>query len=308
MVKDIYPGASNGPWKILIDVNGILYLSAGDFATGYELWKSDGTEAGTVLVKDIMVGVNHSYPAGVSSPQQIVNINGTLYFNAQIQYGVNPPGAELWKSDGTAAGTMMVKDINPGPLSSLPHDLTNLNGTLYFLASEGGLIGDRLWKSDGTDAGTVIVTDGFLYPKYLSNSNGTLYFVARSSDDTLGTIEYEVWLSDGTAEGTQMLKNIRKDDTDSSWDQDLIFTDINGTLFFLIDDGINGIEVWKTDGTEADTVIVKDIIPGIESSSPANLIAVNNTLFFRANDGIHGSELWKSDGFEGGKELFQSVR
>ena len=73
---------------------------------------------------------------------------------------------ELWKSDGTTAGTVLVKDINPGltagypnvPASSEPYGLTALDGQLLFTANDG-IHGDELWKSDGTAAGTVLVKD-----------------------------------------------------------------------------------------------------------------------------------------------------
>ena len=84
----------------------------------------------------------------------LTNVNGTLFFTADD--GVN--GCELWKSDGTAAGTVLVKDIRPGSCSSCPRNLTNVNGTLFFAADDGS-DGRELWKSDGTAAGTVLVKD-----------------------------------------------------------------------------------------------------------------------------------------------------
>ena len=58
-------------------------------------------------------------------------------------------GFELWKSDGTSGGTVMVKDIDPGATGSIPSYLTNVNGTLFFAANDG-THGYELWKSDGT--------------------------------------------------------------------------------------------------------------------------------------------------------------
>src|SRR5204863_2838820 len=91
---------------------------------GYELWKSDGTEAGTVLVKDINLGSEGSFPSSLTA------VNGTLFFGA-----FDPThGYELWKSDGTEAGTVLVKDINLGREGSVPCFLTAVNGTVFFAA------------------------------------------------------------------------------------------------------------------------------------------------------------------------------
>src|SRR5438045_4524324 len=91
-------------------------------------------------------------------------------------------GPELWKSDGTQAGTVRVKDICPGACGSSPYQLTNLNGTLYFGADDG-TNGQELWKSDGSDAGTVSVGDiypgpGSSSPDSLRAALGTLFFSA----------------------------------------------------------------------------------------------------------------------------------
>ncbi len=73
-------------------------------------------------------------------------------------------------------------------------------------------------------------------------------------------------------------------------------TDVNGTVFFVANDGLIGDELWKSDGTKAGTVLVKDIIPGFASSNPKNLQNINGTLYFTADNGKNGVELWKSDG------------
>ena len=69
-------------------------------------------------------------------------------------------------------------------------------------------------------------------------------------------------------------------------------TDVNGTLYFSAADGVNGTELWKSDGTAAGTVMVEDINPGIGGSNPENLIQVTGVLYFSAADAVHGTELW----------------
>ncbi len=130
----------------LTNVNGTLFFTV-DSATGQELWKSDGTAAGTTKVTSVVWNF----------PRDFINVNGTLFFAADD----GTSGDELWKSDGTLAGTMIVKDINSNPTSaasSSPFNLTNVNGTLFF-AADDGTSGKELWKSDGTAAGTLRVQD-----------------------------------------------------------------------------------------------------------------------------------------------------
>jgi len=124
----------------LTDVNGVIYF----VVNNAELWKSDGTQEGTVMVINF-------YNFNYSSPQQLENVNGVLFFtSADNNIGT---GIELFKSDGTAEGTTIVKDINLNPYeSSNPSHLTSVDGLLYFAAYDGA--GNTLWVSDGTEEGT----------------------------------------------------------------------------------------------------------------------------------------------------------
>ena len=236
----------------LTNVNGILYFSALDLEHGEELWKSDGTAAGTVMVKDIW-----TMPTFYGSvPEHLLNVNGTLYFTALCCQDGSPTtatGRELWKSNGTAAGTVMVKNINPGSgdMNAFDPYLTNVNGTLYFVANDG-VHGYELWKSRGTAASTVLVKD--INPE--GSPPSTIYY-----------------------------NNL---------------TNVNGRLLFVVDDGTNGLELWTSDGTEGGTHLVKDLYPdanGAFAGIDGELTAVGNRLFFHAHDGVHGDELWAYDPF-----------
>lgn len=281
------------------EVGELTFFTASTVTHGTELWKTDGTAAGTRLVKDIAVGTVNS------SPSSLTNVNGTLYFVAND--GVH--GVELWMSDGTSAGTVMVKDIRPGSTAGSIADLTNVDGTLFFRANDG-VSGNELWKTDGTEAGTVMVKDinpGSTggNPSALRNVNGTLFFMA--SDGVSG---FELWKSDGTEAGTELFKDINPG---SGGSYPTRVTDVNGTLYFSANDGVHGAELWKSDGTAAGTVMIKDINPGDFFGNPAgsslsNFTDVNGTLYFQADDGIHGRELWKSDGTAEGTVLVKDIR
>ena len=295
-VADLVIGAGGSNPSQFVNVNGTLFFSANDGTNGTELWQSDGTSAGTTLVKDIVTGI------GGSAPSYLTNVNGTLFFRATD--GKN--GTELWQSDGTSAGTTLVKDIFSGGGSSSPYSLTNVNGTLFFTGNDGTK-GPELWQSDGTSAGTRLVKDissgsDGSKPRYLTNVNGTLFFQGHD-----GVNGFELWQSDGTSAGTTLVKDIV-----SGYGSAIprFLTNVNGTLFFSATDGVNDVndfELWQSDGTSAGTTLVKDIVSGSGNSSPSFLTNVNGTLFFTAFDDTNGQELWQSDGTSTGTKLVKDI-
>ena len=276
LVGDIWTSEQMGIDHLsMTNVNGLVFFRANDGLPG--LWASDGTEEGTILLKHNLLASGFS-PAGDTLFFIGNDLNGTL-------------GPSLWKSDGTPEETVMVKNI------SHLEGLTDVNGTLFFSANDG-VHGKELWKSDGTEAGTIMVKD--IYPGFDSGTNdfhnnkpisfnGMLFFPAFD-----GTFR-GLWKSDGTPEGTVLVKEL-------SFLEGLF--NANGTLFFSGSDDVFGSgislgrELWKSDGTEEGTVLVRDLRPGHAWGDPHLFTVVNGTLFFMASSDTGGSglKLWKSDG------------
>jgi ELWxxDGT repeat protein len=244
---------------------------------GIELWRSDGTEAGTVIVKNIGAG------AASSSPRFLTQSNGLLYFEATT----GTTGFEPWRSDGTDAGTFMISDINPGTgQSSSNGSFIYYNGFTYFSAY-APLYGVELWKTDGTVAGTSLASDiipgptgSNLYDMLVYNNN--IYFSAQDAGGIL-----MLYKSDGTSAGTEIFSSTLYDPVSMKV--------INGMLYLAAFSDGRGVELWKTDGTPAGTVLVKEFAAGTASSYPSLLTQVDNRIFLRAGTTAGQQQLWVSE-------------
>ncbi|WNG39677.1 HYR domain-containing protein [Archangium violaceum] len=293
IIKNVASGADGSSPSSFLRMGETLYFVASDAASGAELWKSDGTEGGTVRVKDIN-------PLGASSkPTLMTALGGVLLFSAND----GQHGSELWRSDGTEAGTTMVREIGEGLEASGITDMIVMGGKV-FLAAADHVAGRELWETDGTFGGTRLVADvqpggrSSITARSMRLLGNTLFFAA---DD--GTHGYEVWTSNGTEAGTRLVKDIAAGATNANPGQ---LTVVGSTLYFAATDGTAANELWKSDGTEAGTVRVK-ASSGKTIVSPEGLKAVGGKLFFRLNDGEHGSELWVSDGTEEGTRLVKDI-
>lgn len=292
LVKDIDPTSSLS-WdpRNLFVFNDNIYFKAGNSAYGTELWKSDGTDAGTVVVSDVNPGPGN----GTSSL-------GSYYFavyNDELYYygGYDNSGAfsiGLWKTDGTDAGTSLVK------ATSFIDHITEINGLLYFFAFDDGgnsgnsLYGQELWRSDGTAEGTYMVKDinpgsgtGVSSGSQITSINGQIVFGA--SDGTTGT---ELWASDGTDAGTHLLMDISPGLESSLGNYFTASDAINGYLYFGANDGSIGRELWVTDGTASGTVLVSDIWEGTDGSGPWNFHIFNGNFYFAAEQSSFNNNLW----------------
>jgi ELWxxDGT repeat protein len=230
----------------------------------------------TLLTAYLVADVNPAAKAG-SYPADVTNVNGVVFFTAND----GSHGRELWRSDGTANGTRLVKDVKPGAGGGV-------SGSFGDPGPSGGTLPG--WASD------------------LTNANGTLYFLANDGNPADGTVQ--LWKSNGTAASTVLVKGFNPANPSGGGGAVPAplgqITPTRGTVFFVMDDGTSGEELWQTDGTAAGTRLVKDINPGGAGSDPSGLVAVGNTLYFFATDGS-GTELWKSDGSDTGTVPLKTV-
>ena len=265
LVKDINPTGDSFPaWMNIY--HDQLYFSANNGVDNInrELWVSDGTSVGTKLLKELNVGD--------SNVTWLTTYKDKLYFNAS--YGKN--SKQFWVSDGIDA------QLFGSALNGLydPQEFMTFQDKLYFKANDQ-ISGYELWVTDGTFEGTHLVKDIFISKysytgsdlSWLTAFNNRLYF--RANDQIVGQ---ELWTSDGTEEGTQLVKDINPFSGEGSYPE--WFAMFNGQLFFTADDGISGRELWFTDGTSIGTQpFPEDVNP--EGSSGAKwLIVLNNKLYF----------------------------
>ena len=298
-----------------------------DQVHGQELWRSDGTAEGTELVRDIVLGAPSALSAGE------LNIQAAA-FGRWLLFPANDRlhGAELWRTNGTAAGTTLVRDGAPGEESSHPERLVRAEGGVYFIAS------GRLWWSDASSAHTVPLTAPGVAPDFsqLRPWKQQAFFAVERDDRSV-----ELWVADGPARSARRLRTFpplanggraliggfaaladravlvvdhgqprlwRSDGTRAGTvplgqlEDPGPLASFGGRAYFAAVDG-GGSELWRSDGTTGGTRRFLDIEAGDRSSSPEQLTALGSTLFFVADDGVHGPELVRSDGTQAGTFL-----
>jgi ELWxxDGT repeat protein len=270
VINNINPNISVSPsWFMPYDNNLLFY--ARNSSGVYTLWKTNGTEAGTIQLSD----------------KALFNQQMDSYGdNVIIQLGAGAHGSELSITDGTLAGTSLIKDINPGSDSSYASSGVTLDGKYYFFADDGS-VGSALWVTDGTETGTQLVKDitpstGYTSAPKIFIINNQLYFTA---DDGTGM---SLWESDGTNSGTKELKDITIA-VDSNSQRTLIFQ-FGDKLYFTADEGVHGNELWVSDGTALGTLMLKDITDS-GNTDIASMSLANGKVYFSAN-----KELWITDG------------
>jgi ELWxxDGT repeat protein len=326
-VLDLSPGKAEvggvGPVPdAVLAVGKTLFFTFADGVHGPELWKTDGTEAGTGLVKDILPGSAGSFP------RQFARLGHRLLFFVEAE-----PTA-LWSSDGTAEGTVQLAPV-PWSLGTS----AVVGDALFYRAGGSSDETNALWRSDGTPGGTMRIGDfpagpadcvaarsllfcDVLDELWTSDETGNTRRIAAiqgiRSDSLIGAgqrvyfatatagKDHQLWTSDGSAEGTLAVASFpdlgeqtfgggfaRGEPTD--------LTPLGDVLYFAGHRPETGYELWRSDGTVAGTRLVVDLEPGPTDSFPSSLRALGGRLIFRATRG-----LWSTDGTEAGTILVQA--
>lgn len=244
----------------------------------------------------------------------LTELNNKLIFNAASTNGNN----ELWQSDGTTAGTILLKDINVGSNGSSPSVFKKALGKVFFNASDPTVSTNRgIYVTDGTTAGTIRLANATQSAASFAGTyngfecNGKFIYEAHTTTEGV-----ELWVTDGTVGGTQLLKDINPGTGNGIPVSFGIsagnYKVINNKLFFYANDGVNGEEMWVTDGTNAGTFMLKDINVGTGNGISHNqgadkLGEYNNELYFNAIDASNNHKLYKSDGTVAGTILLSNV-
>lgn len=285
-VLDAVPGAQSSRPRGLVEAEGRLFFRAFSATTGEELWQSDGSAAGTTIVKDINPGLADSNPSALAARGE------RLFF-------ITKHDRSLWTSDGSPQGTQPVFAIT-NPVGDGLFEPTVIGDTVFFSSFGQNPYADfpysELWalKPDQEESARslYLFSEAYgSYPKQLTELDQTLFFQGASASQGF----VELWASDGTPEGTRLVKDINNSPySRSSYPAGLTVS--AGQLFFSADDGFNGRELWASDGSEAGTVLVQDIRSGSYGSNPDSLVSTGDALFFVANDGENGYQLWTTTG------------
>ncbi|MDO1500940.1 T9SS type A sorting domain-containing protein [Winogradskyella maritima] len=306
LVKDINPGVADGipiyGNNVInqISFNNILLFAGRDDVNGIELWKTDGTSSGTILVKNIS-------QLGDSEPQGFYKweLTGNVYFSASNS--TNPGlNFELWETDGTPSGTntygfelndsgssspmnfATIDGVSGRLLFSADYERGNANNGIEICFADASSTTSLLGQLNGENNGV----DDDSSPKDFTLFNNMLYFTA---DNNLPSGNYgrELFQTNTLSSGTTRLTDINPNGGDSNPEHLTVF---NNRLYFTAFSPTLGNEIFRIT-TNGSVTNLKNINPGNADSNADELIVYNNQLFFTADDGNNGKELWSSTGF-----------
>ena len=310
LFKDILPGSDSSNPVAMTLIGESLFLTTE--TVPYELIKIDSTTGElTVLVTSNEVAVNTIGNPEPSPFTNLTNVDGTLFFS--LYSSEQNGGYQPWESDGTIEGTKRVSSISfrepikhwsilnnnvifgkgnelwfstrsnlaaikiNGEFNYLDSQLVKMNNATFFISDSRTHSAATLRKYDGSDISLVkLMEPNAFFASKLINVNGSLFFTLRHFENQTTSL----WKSDGTTDGTVLLKQIPNNHSDGFFKS---LTHLNGTIFFT-----SSNELWKSDGTANGTTLVK--------SFPTNpyLFNVNDDIFLSLSD-YQSNEIRKLD-------------
>jgi ELWxxDGT repeat protein len=278
--------------RYLGNVGPLLYFVA-DLGFGSTLWRSDGTRGGSFQLSPSSVLLDASDGSGyVGDLPHYALVGNVLYFVGCT--GFPPTCDQLWRTDGSQAGTTLVADLTPPLAVDLGYfvgGLTASAGKLYFTGPLGSDGRPVLWRSDGTRAGTVpfLALDGD--DPFLPTLAGGRVFLVASAPDPKGLT---LWATDGSADPQPLTQITSATATvDAVW-----LKPLGNRVYLLANDGTHGQQIWVSDGTRAGTAALTGFSnrDPFADLGPDRIELVANRLLFIAADGTHPSTLWTSSG------------
>jgi ELWxxDGT repeat protein len=307
VVKVIIPGPITGFSFQSIQIwnnpanPSLALMFTDDNVNGKEPWITDGTTLGTNLLKNIGSGKYHGNPLFLTSTAS------KFFFIAAKEY----EAPKIWETDGTLGGTNILTSSPAIPKGSagFSSDLRSIRelGDKFFFKINNEY-GEELWLSDETTSGTRMIKDilpgassAMGHLNYLITLGGKLFFDTMTDQYGRG----ELWSTDGTEVGTDLLKDIYTGTTGSELKY---LTSNNGKMLFTANDGVTGIELWVSDGTSVGTSMVSDLTPGITGSSITSIKKFSNKFLFDMWTSTAGTELWISDGTAVGTQMIKDIR
>lgn len=265
LIKDIKTGTGPSYADGYILMNGFVYFRAATTGTAATLWRTDGTDAGTTEI---------AVPTLTIWSNTIAKVNNKLVFIGNDNYVTGP---EPWVSDGTVAGTFMLKDVNAGGTGSNTSASQNIHlrfndNYVFFVATNTA--GTALWRTDGTVSGTVQLSPDGIYTGTNYSGGG---FCAVSNQRTFWINDNaKLYVTDGTVAGTNLLKSDL---------QNAIFMILYNNAAHFNAGAAGSRELWKSEGITATTAQYVDINPGAAESYPYGLFTLGSSLYFFANNG-----------------------
>jgi ELWxxDGT repeat protein len=273
------------------------------FAYEAQIWKSNGTALGTSLVYTMpQAGISNSC---IWTSDRDIRRNFSVSGNSMFFNGYDPAnGNELWVTQGTALSTHIVKDINSGTGSSSPFAFCKIGNDVFFTAIESS--GRKLWKTDGANAGTLqipVAEPFFILDNAVGIVNNKMIFYAHNTIDG-----YEPYVSDGTAAGTFMLKNING--AGNSWisqSQNAHLRFNSKYCFFVANNGTANA-LWRTDGTSSGTIqLTTDAQAAFSGVSGGSYTDIDETglwlMQYNSSGSGNNEKLYRSDGTAAGTYL-----